>query len=138
MNNIEKNLTPKNSIPITHFKTKGGNMIVVTEEGKYDKEMKEFWKDKYFEMQDNYHNANEEIKRLNNEIKTLLKENANKEKLIIKQNNIIDELEKELNKGISMGICVCNKRSAKSLLSGAKYYQLFILDYLKELKGSDK
>ena len=79
MDNIEKNLTPKNSIPISHFKTKGGNMIVITEEDKYDKEMKEFWKDKYFEMQDNYHNANEEIERLNNirkEIRKYIMENS--------------------------------------------------------------
>ena len=38
----------------------------------------------------------EEIERLNNDIKILLKENENKEKVIIKQNNIIEELEKWL------------------------------------------
>jgi len=74
-----------------------------------------------------------------NEYKGTLEEQLEeKDKKIERLNNIINKLEKELNKGISMGICVCNKRSAKSLLSGAKYYQLFILDYLQKLKGNDK
>lgn len=61
-----------------------------------------------------------------------------KDKEIDRLNNIINELEKELKKGVSIGICATNKKSAKSILSGAKYYQLFILDYLKELKEGNK
>ena len=45
------------------------------------------------EVKEKATNLQEEIERLNNEVKTLLKENGNKEKVIIKQNNIIDELE---------------------------------------------
>lgn len=40
----------------------------------------------------------DEIERLNNDIKELLKENSNKEKVIIAQDNIIKEVREELNK----------------------------------------
>lgn len=39
-----------------------------------------------------YDDATEEIERLNNDIKVLLKENGNKEKVIIAQDNIIKEV----------------------------------------------
>jgi flagellar motility protein MotE (MotC chaperone) len=50
----------------------------------------------YFKNQDELQEKDKEIERLNNEIKTLLKENSNKEKVIIKQNNIIGAIEKYL------------------------------------------
>jgi uncharacterized protein YllA (UPF0747 family) len=43
-----------------------------------------------------YDDATEEIERLNNDIKELLKENSNKEKVIIAQDNIINEFDKWL------------------------------------------
>ena len=54
--------------------------------------------------QEKYNNMlkrkNKEIERLNNDIKILLKENENKEKVILKYDNIINELEKYLNEQI--------------------------------------
>lgn len=41
-----------------------------------------------------YDNLKEENQRLNNDIKVLLKENEAKEKVIIKQDNVLNELEK--------------------------------------------
>lgn len=45
-----------------------------------------------------YDDATEEIERLNNDIKVLLKENENKEKVIKAQDNIIKEVREYINK----------------------------------------
>lgn len=63
-----------------------------------------------------------EIEILNNEIKTLLKENEAKEKVIKKQDYVINELEKWLNNQIMI-----------SLKYEIGYYKE-VLDKLKELK----
>ena len=65
-----------------------------------------------------------EIERLNNDIKILLKENDNKEKVIIKLNNIINELEKYLEDLIDND-CVS--------IEATEIYE-DTLDKLKELK----
>ena len=77
----------------------------------------------YEMMKGLYEDSVEEIERLNNDIKVLLKENENKEKVIKAQDNIINEFEEWLN---------------------AKYEEMHdiwyikVLNKLKELKGSDK
>lgn len=75
---------------------------------------------------------NREIERLNNDIKVLLKENENKEKVIKAQDNIINELEKESYLGMLEN--QNNNDYSKGLYTAYKY----INDKIKELKGSDK
>lgn len=67
---------------------------------------------------------NNEIERLNNDIKILLKENESKEKVILKYNNIINELKKWL------------EDKDKNALQDDNYWE--VLDKLQELKGVDK
>ena len=69
----------------------------------YIQENKNYYEERINELNDKvkyYQNKTQrqhkEIERLNNEIKTLLKENGNKEKVIIKQSNIINRMEIEL------------------------------------------
>ncbi len=70
-----------------------------------------------------------EIERLNNEIKILLQENNNKEKVIIKQDNIINELEKMLLK-------LNDRLNYEEDFCLDTYDIDDILDKLKELKES--
>ena len=72
----------------------------------------------------------EEIERLNNDIKELLKENSNKEKVIIAQDNIINEFEDfitEVDSHINLG-----DESEEFILVRDKWVEL------QELKGVDK
>lgn len=78
---------------------------------------------------------NKEIERLNNEIKTLLKENGNKEKVIIKQNNIINELEKWITFSDTESY---NPKLYYDDVCKCEYiYTDDLLDKLRELKGKD-
>lgn len=71
-----------------------------------------------------------EIERLNNDIKELLKENSNKEKVILKQDNIINEIEKEVAMLLIGSVSDKDKKPYNLL------YHLGVK--IKELKGSDK
>lgn len=73
----------------------------------------------------------EENQRLNNDIKVLLKENEAKEKVIIKQDNVLNELEKWLEDKLNL-VCGCG------LTIDYIYAFEDVLDYLNELKESDK
>ena len=79
-----------------------------------------------------HNNQVDEIERLNNDIKILLKENENKEKVILKYDNIINEFEKWLVEW-------------REMLDCPDFYEEGIIDCindtltkLQELKGSDK
>ena len=89
-----------------------------------------------------------EIEILNNDIKILLKENNNKEKVILKYRDIINQLETEANKNIQ----VCNNRGFNFISSTDEVkilddfefneyigylVSLEILDKLNELKSDD-
>ena len=86
--------------------------------------------EKYYHMnsefiipRDEFEKIIEENQRLNNDIKVLLKENEAKEKVIIKQNNILNELEKMFDSGEHFEDgCYCSE----------------IEKYLHELKEGDK
>ena len=54
--------------------------------------------DEYDRLKDRVHEQYDEIERLNNDIKELLKENSNKEKVIIAQDNIIKEVREYIEK----------------------------------------
>lgn len=71
-----------------------------------------------------------EIDKLNNDIKELLKENENKEKVIIKQDNIINELEKSLKEEYDY----CDKHLDPAFGTGMGVATR-MLNKLKELKG---
>lgn len=75
-----------------------------------------------------------EIERLNNDIKELLKENGNKEKVIKAQDNIINELEKYLeeikDRVIMYGIDDDTYKTTNLYRD--------IKNKIKELQGSDK
>ena len=74
--------------------------------------------------------ANKEIERLNNDIKVLLKENGNKEKVIIAQDNIIKEFEDfitNVDSHINLG-----DESEEFILVRDKWLEL------QELKGVEK
>jgi hypothetical protein len=88
---------------------------------------------KAFITEEGVDNLLKKIDRLNNDIKTLLKENEAKEKVIKKQDYVINELEKELNKDYETYICK-NKSYGKTLKAGANIYREHILYKLKELK----
>ena len=57
-----------------------------------------------------------EIEKLNNDIKILLKENDNKEKVIIRLNNIINETIKYLEPFVEIDECVIKGRIIKPAL----------------------
>jgi hypothetical protein len=95
----------------------------------------------YFKNQDELQEKDKEIERLNNEIKTLLKENGNKEKVIIKQNNIINELEESIqkeidrtNKLILEDISMIEINNIRKMLNDTRQCILF---KLRELKGNN-
>ena len=64
-------------------------------------------------------------------------ENQNKNKEIERLNNIINELEKELNKDFNTYM-TGNRQNGKIYKAGANNYRMHIYLRLKELKGSDK
>lgn len=69
-----------------------------------------------------------EIERLHNEIKTLLKENGNKEKVIIKQNNIIDELKDDSRVLKEFSAWIVNRHEPDL------FYKMEIVNKLSKLK----
>lgn len=81
-------------------------------------------------LKDRVHEQEFEIERLNNDIKILLKENENKEKVILKYDNIINELEKILNARIY------NAETKEEIIYSIE--DKSILDILQKLKGVDK
>lgn len=85
-----------------------------------EKKNKKYWQSKCFEYQ-------VENRRLNNDIKVLLKENEAKEKVIIKQNNVLNELKKDLQEAF-------NELQPNELINGRN----LIENILNELKESDK
>ena len=92
--------------------------IETTEKVEYEDLLKN-----YYEKMEIIEEQDKEIERLNNDIKELLKENGNKEKVIKAQDNIINELEKYLIEQVEK--------------SYSNDYDN-VLDKLDELKGSDK
>lgn len=80
---------------------------------------------------DEFEKIIEENQRLNDDIKILLKENETKEKVIIKQNNVLNELEKWLEDKQNL-VCGCG------ITTDYIYAFEDVLNYLKELKESDK
>ena len=77
-----------------------------------------------------YDDATEEIERLNSDIKELLKENENKEKVIKAQDNIINEFDDfitNVDSHINLG-----DESEEFILVRDRWLEL------QELKGSDK
>ena len=74
-----------------------------------------------------YYNLKEENQRLNNDIKILLKENEAKEKVIIKYDNVLNELEEGLQEAYK-------ELQPNELING----RIFIENVLKDLKESDK
>lgn len=74
-----------------------------------------------------------ELERLNKDLETALDICNQRQKKIVKLNNIIDELEKELDKGFEVYICNGRKVS-KSIELGYKICQKELLRKLKALK----
>ncbi len=73
-----------------------------------------------------------EIERLHNEIKTLLKENGNKEKVIIKQNNIIDELKDDSRVLKEFSAWIVNRHEPDL------FHKMEIVNKLSKLKEGDE
>ena len=73
--------------------------------------------------------AQKEIDRLNNDIKTLLKENEAKEKVIKKQDYVINELEKYIRNYINLMV-----NNPDIIEQGQLDILYEVLDKLKELK----
>jgi hypothetical protein len=78
-----------------------------------------------------YESLKEENQRLNNDIKVLLKENESKEKVIMKYENVLNELEKWLK---DVDVFQMNFIKNKDHITPYKA----VLDKLNELKESDK
>ena len=76
-----------------------------------------------------YKDTESERERLNNDIKILLKENENKEKVILKYDNIINELEKYCNEEIE------DYEKQIKYYKKNKYLRSGILDLVGEYEG---
>lgn len=82
-------------------------------------------------------NYEKEIGNLNKDATRLLEKYEEKIKEIERLNNIINELEKELEKDFHT--FMCNSREVgKTYKAGGNNYREHILLRLRELKGSDK
>ena len=82
-----------------------------------------------FCIEEEYEECLQEIKRLNNDIKILLKENENKEKVILKYDNIINELDTFLKNKIDN----FDKTASDNILHEQMVIEV-IYGYIQELK----
>lgn len=92
-----------------------------------------------------YESLKEENQRLNNDIKVLLKENEAKEKVIIKQNNVLNELRENAIAFINifqdektLTLNYNDLKHLRGIINGEEFDIRILKEKLNELKESDK